>query len=80
MFEYKGNIDKLNKTYTVYSKSENELYYLLVKLGTKDIEILNNDFKKVYKNYLENQFKSSFLLKKYWQTSWQSAKKCYNLN
>ena len=27
------------------------------------------DFKKVYKNYLENQFKSSFLLKKYWQTS-----------
>ncbi len=69
MFEYKGNIDKLNKTYTVYSKSENELYYLLVKLGTKDIEILNNDFKKVYKNYLENQFKSSFLLKKYWQTS-----------
>jgi predicted GTPase len=29
----------------------------------KWLEILNNDFKKAYKNYLENQFKSSFLLK-----------------
>ena len=25
--------------------------------------MLNNDFKKAYKNYLENQFKSNFLLK-----------------
>lgn len=56
IFEYKGIIDKTNKTYTVLSKSENELYYPLFKLGTKDIEILNNDFKKAYKNYLENQF------------------------
>lgn len=58
IFEYKGIIDKTNKTYTVYSRSENELYYPLFKLGTKDIEILNNDFKKAYKNYLENQFKA----------------------
>ncbi len=28
--------------------------------GTNDIEILNNDFKKTYKNYLENQLKSNF--------------------
>lgn len=56
IFEYKGIIDKINKTYTVYSKSENELFYPLFKLGTKDIEILNNDFKKSYKKYLENQF------------------------
>jgi len=40
------------------------LPYPLFKLGTKDIEILNNEFKKAYKNYLEIQFKSSFLLKK----------------
>ena len=56
IFEYKGIIDKTNKTYTVLSRSENELYYPLFKLGTKDIEIINNDFKKAYKNYLENQF------------------------
>ena len=58
IFEYKGIIDKANKTYTVLSKSENELYYPLFKLGTNDIEILNNDFKKAYKEYLENQFKA----------------------
>ena len=56
IFEYKGILDRINKTYTVYSKSENELYYPQFKLGTKDIKILNNDFKKAYKNYLENQF------------------------
>lgn len=58
IFEYKGILDRINKTYTVYSKSENELYYPLFKLGTRDIEILNIDFKKEYKNYLENQFKA----------------------
>ena len=63
IFEYKGIIDKINKTYTVYSIFENELYYSLFKLRTKDIEILNNDFKKSYIECLENQFKSSFLLK-----------------
>ena len=57
IFEYKGIIDKTNKTYTVLSRSENELYYPLFKLGTKDIEILNNDFKEEYKNYLKNQLK-----------------------
>ena len=56
IFEYKGIIDKTNKTYTVLSKSENELFYPLFKLGTKNVEILNNDFKKAYKEYLENQF------------------------
>ncbi len=39
-------------------------FFTLFKLGTKDIELLNNEFKKAYKNYLENQFKSDFLLKK----------------
>lgn len=58
IFEYKGIIDKTNKTYTVLSRSENELYYPLFKLGTNDIEILNNDFKKEYKEYLENQLKA----------------------
>ena len=58
IFEYKGIIDKNNKTYTIYSKSENELFYPLFKLGTKNVEILNDDFKKAYKEYLENQFKA----------------------
>ena len=58
IFEYKGIIDKTNNTYTVLSKSENELFYPLFKLGTKNVEILNNDFKKAYKEYLENQFKA----------------------
>lgn len=58
IFEYKGIIDKTNKTYTVLSKSENELFYPLFKLGTKDIEILNNDFKNKYINYLKNQLKA----------------------
>ena len=31
--------------------------------GTNDIEILNNDFKKAYKSYLEKHFKSSFFVK-----------------
>ena len=58
IFEYKGIIDKTNKTYTVYSRSENELYYPVFKLGTNDIEILNNDFKNKYINYLNNQLKA----------------------
>ncbi|MBR4260982.1 MAG: WYL domain-containing protein [Clostridia bacterium] len=58
IFEYKGSIDTANKTYTVYSRSENELFYPLFKLGTKYIEILNEDFKKIYINYLESQFKA----------------------
>lgn len=39
--------------------------YPLFKLGKKNIEVLNNDFNKAYKNYLENQLKSSFFVKKY---------------
>lgn len=58
IFEYKGIIDKTNKTYTVLSRSENELYYPLFKLGTNDIEILNKDFKNKYINYLNNQLKA----------------------
>ncbi len=58
IFEYKGIIDKTNKTYTIYSRSENELYYPLFKLGTNDIEILNKDFKNKYINYLKNQLKA----------------------
>ena len=55
LFEYKGIIDKLNKTYTVYSKSENELFFPLFSLGTTDIKILNKEFKLKYMSYLENQ-------------------------
>ena len=45
-------------TKRVLSKSENELFYPLFKLGTKNVEKLNDDFKKAYKEYLENQFKA----------------------
>jgi len=55
LFDYKGAIDEANKTYTVKSLSENELFYPLFSLGTKDIKILNKDFKIKYMNYLKNQ-------------------------
>ena len=55
LFDNKGVIDEVNKTYTVKSLSENELFYPLFSLGTKDIKILNKDFKIKYMNYLKNQ-------------------------
>ena len=47
----------------IVSNDQLETIETLFKLGTKDIEILNNDFNKAYKNYLKNQFKFIFLLK-----------------
>lgn len=55
LFNYKGKIDKDNKTYTVISKSENELFYPLFSLGSTKIKILNNNFKEKYIKYLEKQ-------------------------
>ena len=55
LFDYKGTVNEEEKTYTVFSKSENELFYPLFSLGTKDIEILDEKIKKKYINYLENQ-------------------------
>lgn len=55
LFEYKGIIDKDKKTYTVLSKSENELFYPLFSLGTTHIKILNKEFKEKYYNYLNGQ-------------------------
>jgi hypothetical protein len=37
----------------------------LFKLGTKDIEILNNDFKKRIEELFRKKLKSSFFIKKY---------------
>ena len=59
LFEYKGIIDKNNKTYTVLSKSENELFYPLFSLGTTHIKILNEEFKIKYKNYLQKQLENN---------------------
>lgn len=58
VFEYKGIVDKDNKTYTIKSNSENELYYPLFQLGTKNIKINNKEFKTKYIRYLENQLKA----------------------
>ena len=55
LFNYKGKIDEQNKTYTVSSNSENELYYPLFQLGTTNIKIVNEEFKNEYINYLEKQ-------------------------
>ncbi len=55
IFEYKGIVDKKNKTYTVVSKSKNELYYPVFKLGTTNIEIVNDEFKNEYIKYLKDQ-------------------------
>lgn len=55
LFDYKGKVNEEDKTYTVFSKSENELFYPLFSLGTKDIEIIDEELKKKYINYLENQ-------------------------
>lgn len=55
LFEYKGIVDKNKKTYTVLSKSENELFYPLFSLGTTHIKILNKEFKDKYINYLNGQ-------------------------
>ena len=58
IFNYKGTVDEIIKTYTVTSNSENELYYPLFQLGTTHVKILNEEFKIKYIKYLENQLKA----------------------
>ncbi len=58
IFEYKGIVDRINRTYTVYSRSENELYYPVFKLGTTNIKILNEEFKRGYIEYLNKQLEA----------------------
>ena len=55
LFEHKGVVDIKNKTYTIKSNSENELFYPLFQLGLSNIKIKNKDFKEKYIKYLETQ-------------------------
>lgn len=57
-FEGKGekNIEEL--TYVVKSRSENELFYPLFRIGTKGYTFLDESFKENYVRYLFNQIRS----------------------
>lgn len=57
VFEYKGVIDTNKKTYTVKSRSMNELFYPLFSLGKK-IKIETEEVKNEYINYLNKQLKA----------------------
>lgn len=57
-YEGKGKMDKEKLIYTVIGNSKNELYYPLFRISTKSYEFLDDDFKKKYIKYLENQIKS----------------------
>lgn len=57
-FEGKGIKNYEDLTYIVTSYSENELYYPLFRISTKDYEFVDDDFKERYLKYLENQIKS----------------------
>lgn len=54
-FENKGSFT--GKIFEISSTSENELFYPLFRISTKDYEILNDDFKRKYIQYLENYLK-----------------------
>lgn len=57
VFEYKGIIDKDHNTYTVKSRSMNELFYPIFSLGSKvkiETEAVKNEFIK----YLNSQLKA----------------------
>ena len=57
-YEGKGTKDLNGMIYTVLSNSENELFYPLFRISTKDYEFLDSVFKNKYLAYLENQIKS----------------------
>ena len=57
-FEGKGKIDEQELTFVVSCDSENELYYPLFRISTKQYEFLDEEFKKKYLDYLKAQIKS----------------------
>ena len=52
-FEFKGTLDKENKIYTVKTKNNAEPFYIIFALHNK-VEIINDDVKRHYINYLKN--------------------------
>lgn len=50
-YENKGKVDGL--IFEVKGNSENELFYPLLRISSKDYVILNNKFKKAFTSYLE---------------------------
>lgn len=57
-FEGRGTMDEDNLIYEVVGNSENELYYPLFRISTKDYVFLDGKFKENYLRYLEHQIKS----------------------
>ena len=57
VFEYKGVTNSNNKTYTVKSRSMNELFYPIFSLGKK-VRIETEEVKNEYINYLNKQLKA----------------------
>lgn len=57
-FEGKGTKDSEELTYTVVGSSENELYYPLFRISTKCYKFLDEEFKRKYIIYLNNQIRS----------------------
>lgn len=57
VFEYKGIINKEKKTYTVKSRSMNELFYPIFSLGSK-VKIETKAVKNEYIKYLNGQLKA----------------------
>lgn len=51
-FEGKGTMDEENLTYEVVGNSENELYYPLFRISTKDYSFSDTGFKESFVNYL----------------------------
>ena len=57
-YESKGVKDLEELTYTVVSNSENELFYPLFRISSKDYIFLDEDFKKSYINYMKKQIEN----------------------
>ena len=45
-------MDEDNLTYEVVGNSENELYYPLFRISTKDYEFIDEDFRKGFVSFL----------------------------
>ena len=57
-FEGKGTMDEDNLTYEVVGNSENELYYPLFRISTRDYGFLDDNFRRRYIVYLRNHIAS----------------------
>ena len=57
-YEGKGVKDYKNMFYTVVGNSENELYYPLFRMSTKDYKFLDESFENNYIKYLEHHIRS----------------------